>query len=166
MSGLIGVIHVAKNQLGMDDDTYRSFLTNVVGKDSCAKMSRKEQWQVLEELKRRGFQKQSTHKGRELPNDGQARKIRSLWLTMADHGIIRNRSEQALERYVTRITGRTLKTASVKQCQAVIETLKKWLDRCDDPDIRKRCLAVLRGDDDAPPVLDGKAVAAASAVYQ
>jgi len=44
--------------------------------------------------------------------------------------------------------------------------LKKWLDRCDDPDIRKRCLAVLRGDDDAPPVLDGKAVAAASAVYQ
>jgi len=59
MSRLIGVIHVAKNQLGMDDDTYRAFLLDMTGKDSCAKMTPKEHWRILEELKRRGLRKQT-----------------------------------------------------------------------------------------------------------
>jgi len=166
MAGLISMIHIAKNQLGMDDETYRAFLLDTVGKDSCARMSKKEQWRVVEELKLRGFRQRSTHKGKPLVNDDQARKIRSLWLTMADCGIVRNRSEEALEAYVRRITGRTLKDATVKQCQGVIETLKKWLDRCEDPICRERCLAVLREDDNAPSVLNGKVVVTASSVYQ
>ena len=57
MSRLIGMIHVAKNQLGLDDDTYRALLLDLTGKDSCATMTVKEQWRVIEELKRKGFQK-------------------------------------------------------------------------------------------------------------
>ncbi|WP_022655584.1 gp16 family protein [uncultured Desulfovibrio sp.] len=157
MSRLIGVIHVAKNQLGMDDDTYRAFLLDMTGKDSCAKMTPKEHWRILEELKRRGFRKIPAHKGKLLVNDPQARKIRALWLTMADCGIVRNRSEKALNGFVRKMTGCTLTDATVKQCQAVIEILKNWLDRCDDPKKRAICLSVLQNDD-APSMLDGRAV--------
>ncbi len=133
MSRLIGMIHVAKNQLGLDDDTYRALLLDLTGKDSCATMTVKEQWRVIEELKRKGFQKKPTHKGKRLVSDPQAKKIRALWLTMADCGIVRDRSEKALASCMRRFTGRTLEDATVKQCQAMIEILKQWLGRCDDP---------------------------------
>ena len=143
MAGLIGIIHVAKSQLGMDDDTYRALLLDLTGKDSCSKLTRGEQWQVIEELKRKGFQKKPTHKGKHLISDPQAKKIRALWLTMADCGIVHDRSEKALAKCMRRFTGRTLEDASVKQCQAMIEILKQWFDRCDDPKKRAVCLAVL-----------------------
>ncbi len=133
MSRLIGMIHVAKNQLGLDDDTYRALLLDLTGKDSCSRMTVKEQWRVIEELKRKGFQKKPTHKGKRLVSDPQAKKIRALWLTMADCGIVRDRSEKALASCMRRFTGRTLEDATVKQCQAMIEILKQWLGRCDDP---------------------------------
>lgn len=168
MTGLIGIIHVAKSQLGMDDDTYRALLLDLTGKDSCSKLTRAEQWQVIEELKRKGFQKKPTHKGKHLISDPQAKKIRALWLTMADCGIVRDRSEKALAKCMRRFTGRTLEDANVKQCQAMIEILKQWFDRCDDPKKRAVCLAVLEGDT-PPPILDGKLVAEvphAEASYQ
>ena len=76
---------------------------------------------------------------------------------MADCGIVRDRSEKALNNYVRRFTGRTLEDATVKQCQAVIEILKQHFDRCDDPKKRAICLAILKGEG-TPPVLDGRAV--------
>lgn len=168
MAGLIGIIHVAKSQLGMDDDTYRALLLDLTGKDSCSKLTRAEQWQVIEDLKRKGFQKKPTHKGKHLISDPQAKKIRALWLTMADCGIVRDRSEKALAKCMRRFTGRTLEDANVKQCQTMIEILKQWFDRCDDPKKRAVCLAVLEGDT-PPPILDGKLVAEvphAEASYQ
>ena len=166
MAGLIGIIHIAKQQLGMDEDTYRGFLRDVTGKDSCAKMTPREQRRVMAELKTRGFRRTPRHKGKELVDHPQAKKIRALWLTMADCGIVRDRSEKALASCVRRFTGRTLEDATVKQCQAMIEILKQWLDRCDDPKKRAICLSVLKGED-APVVLDGRAVAQSSFVqYQ
>lgn len=160
MAGLVGMIHVAKNQLGLDDDTYRTLLMDLTGKDSCSKMTPKEQWRVIEELKRKGFQKRPTHRGKRLISDPQAKKIRALWLTMADCGIVRDRSEKALASCMRRFTGRALEDATVKQCQAMIEILKQWFDRCDDPKKRAVCLSVLQ-DENPPPVLDGNLVAEA-----
>lgn len=158
MSRLMGMIRVAKAQLGMDEDTYREFLHNTLGKRSLAGSTGKEQWRVVEALKRLGFQPRPVRKGKELPSDPQAKKIRALWLTMADCGIVKKRSEEAIASYVERITGQTFDTATVKQCQVVIETLKKWWDRCDDPAVRAKCLAVLRDETDAPPVINGAQV--------
>ena len=159
MSKLMGMIRIAKAQLGMDEDTYRDFLKNTLGKRSLAGSTGKEQWKVVEALKEKGFKPRPIHKGKELPSDPQAKKIRSLWLTMADCGIVRDRSEQALNSYVRRITGQTLAAATTKQCIVVIETLKSWLDRCEDAAARAKCLAVLRGDADAPPIINGAPVA-------
>ncbi len=164
---LMGMIRVARTQLGTDEEAYRTLLFDTLGKRSLAGSTAKEQWRVIEELKTRGFQPRPFHKGKELVDDPQAKKIRALWLTMADCGIIRDRSEKALSNYVRRFTGRTLKDATVKQLQAVIEILKQHFNRCDDPRKRAICLAALK-DEGAPPVLDGKPVAggAHGGVYQ
>lgn len=155
MSRLMGMIRVAKGQLGMDETMYRQFLQDTIGKRSLAGSTVKEQWRVVEELKLMGFQPRPIHKGKELPSDPQAKKIRALWLTMADCGVVRDRSEKALNSYVRRITGQTLADATTKQCITVIETLKSWLDRCEDADARAKCMAVLRGEVDAPPLING-----------
>ena len=76
---------------------------------------------------------------------------------MADCGIVRDRSEKALAFCMRRFTGRTLEDATVKQCQAMIEILKQWFDRCDDPKKRAVCLSVLEGNT-PPPIIDGKFV--------
>lgn len=36
---LIAKIHIGKNKLGLDDETYRSLLANATGKTSCTEMS-------------------------------------------------------------------------------------------------------------------------------
>lgn len=62
--GLIGKIHVAKSQLGLDDDTYRALLANTTGKTSCATMELAELQQVLRAFESRGWQAQG---GRTVP---------------------------------------------------------------------------------------------------
>lgn len=155
MGKLIGMIHLAKKQLGMDDVTYREFLGCIIGKTSLKGTSERQQWSVMEELKKRGFIPLKVHKGEALVDDPQASKIRWLWLTMADYGIVRDRSEKALDNYVRRITGDSLKFATVKQLQLVIESLKRWLDRCEYPEVKEACQAACQEilkRKDAPPV--------------
>ena len=48
-------IHIAKKQLGLDDDTYRSLLMRVGGKPSSAKMTTAERNAVIAEFVRLGF---------------------------------------------------------------------------------------------------------------
>lgn len=159
---LISAIHVAKSRLGMDDDTYRAFLRGVVGKTSCKDMTKRELWRVMEALQKSGFNKTASHKGQEIPRDPQARKIRALWLSMADAGVVRNRSEQALNQYVRRITGQSLETATIKQCQAVIETLKAWVERADNEHLRAALAQILASDCQDTAVVQGKVVAGVS----
>lgn len=159
MSRLMSIIHIAKSQLGMDDETYRTFLQNVTGKSSCAKMTTMELWEVAEALKAAGFVKVASRKKQAGPADPQHSKIRALWLSMADAGIVRNRSEKALNQYVKRITGYELPQCTVKQCQAVIETLKKWIERVEDDQVREQLLAILAGSA-ASPVKVGESIVA------
>lgn len=48
-------IHMAKKQLGLDDDTYRSLLKRVGGKDSSGTMSAAQRNAVIAEFVRLGF---------------------------------------------------------------------------------------------------------------
>lgn len=161
---LIGMIRVGVAQLGMDEETYRDLLFDTLGKRSLAGSTSKEQWRVVEELKARGFKPSPVHKGRALLDSPQARKIRALWLTMADCGIIRDRSERAMDSYVRRFIGCKMQDATVKQLQSVIEILKQHFNRCDDPQKRAACLAAL-ADNLAPLMLDDKPVIGATQVF-
>lgn len=55
----LAAIHVAKAQLGMDDDTYRAMLENMTGKRSAADLDWRGRKKVLDYLKFKGFSHQS-----------------------------------------------------------------------------------------------------------
>lgn len=64
--------------------------------------------------------------------DAQHRKIVALWIALADAGVVKNRSDQALQRYVKRMTGITnLKWCDGNHCYKLIESLKSWAIRED-----------------------------------
>lgn len=56
-------IHIAKSDLGLDDDTYRAMLTDVAGVDSAAKLNAKQRAAVLERFESKGW-KNKKQKGK------------------------------------------------------------------------------------------------------
>ncbi|AWX14251.1 GemA protein [Mergibacter septicus] len=52
---LIQKIHIAKNQLNIDDETYRLMLFTATGKRSCSEMNISELSHVFYAMKKRGF---------------------------------------------------------------------------------------------------------------
>ncbi len=138
---LIRLIHVAKRDLSLDDDTYRSILQRFGRKESSSDLTVPELEQVLEHLKRSGFKVRSKGKpakpkavkakpSRPLAQDAESKKIRALWLFLHELGAVKNPSEEALATYVKRIAGvDALQWISGEQAERLIETMKKWAMR-------------------------------------
>ena len=137
---LIRLIHVAKRDLSMDDDTYRAILQRIGKKASSADLTIPELEKVLEHLKRSGFKVRSKSKSaprpaqakpsRPLAQDLESKKIRALWLFLHELGAVKNPSEEALAAYVKRIAGvDALQWISGQQAERLIETMKKWAMR-------------------------------------
>lgn len=123
-------IHVAKKQLGLDEDTYRATLVRVTGKDSTRAMSEAERQRVVEEFRKRGFTKAS--KGARARLEGRfAKKLQALWIAGWNLGVVANRDDDALIAFAKRQTGidhvRFLRDAG--DADKVIEALKSWLAR-------------------------------------
>ena len=73
---LIKLIHVARRELGMDDDTYRLLLSGMKGlggATSTADLSVPNLYRVLEQLKQRGFKVRPSKKQRPLAADDQSK---------------------------------------------------------------------------------------------
>ncbi|UVK85196.1 regulatory protein GemA [Pseudomonas sichuanensis] len=131
---LIKLIHVARRELQMDDDTYRLMLAGIEGlggATSSAKLSESNLHRVLEVLKSKGFKVRPNGKEkRPTAADPSSRKIRSLWLTLRDLGVLRDASEEALVKFVHGQTGaQALQWLTAAQASQVIEELKKWIAR-------------------------------------
>lgn len=131
---LIKLIHVARRELRMDDDTYRLMLAGMKGLDgatSTADLSVPNLLRVLEQLKQKGFKVRPNKKAqRPLADDEQSKKIRALWLTLHDTGAVRDPSEEALAKYVLRMTKvAALQWLTAAQGSQVIENLKQWMGR-------------------------------------
>lgn len=130
---LIKLIHVARRELGMDDETYRLMLKGLPGLDgatSTAELNIPNLERVLEQLKRRGFKVRPNKGSRPLADDEQAKKIRALWLTLHDLGAVRNSSEAALVAFVkNRTKVEALQWLNVDQASRIIEHLKQWVGR-------------------------------------
>lgn len=131
---LIKLIHVARRDLQMDEDTYRLMLAGMKGLDgatSTADLSVPKLEKVLEQLKAKGFKVRPKGKGkRPQAADPQSKKIRSLWLNLRDQGAIRDASEDALVKFVHNLTGvEALQWLNGEQASQVIESLKQWVGR-------------------------------------
>lgn len=126
----LAAIHVAKKQLGLDEDTYRAVLVRVTGKDSTRAMSEAERQRVVEEMRARGFTKASNGARKRLTGRF-AGKLQALWIAAWNLGIVSNREDAALIAFVKRQTGidhvRFVRDAG--DADKAIEALKAWLAR-------------------------------------
>lgn len=130
-------IHIAKKQLGLDDDTYRAVLLRVVGKESSRDMSAAEHGRLLAEFERLGFNPASKapRKGGKVPAKSlagpYAKKLQALWIAGWNLGLIFDRQDSALLAFVSRQTGieRTDWLRDAASAQKAIEALKSWLAR-------------------------------------
>ncbi|HEV2501630.1 MAG TPA: regulatory protein GemA [Mesorhizobium sp.] len=123
-------IHVAKKQLGLDDDAMRDVYHRVTGKRSLRDMSSAEQNDVVQELRRSGFKPASSGARKQL--EGKfAKKLQALWIAAWNLGIVRERDDAALIAFVERQTGlshvRFLHDAG--DAVKAIEGLKGWMAR-------------------------------------
>jgi phage gp16-like protein len=126
----IAKIHIAKNQLAMDDDTYRAMLRSVGGVESSKDLTPAAASRVLKHLETSGFKPIRKAIDLTAADDAQSKKIRALWLELGTRGALRTTSERALAAYVKRQTGiESLQWLSAAQASRVIEALKKWLQR-------------------------------------
>ncbi|EIN5413906.1 TPA: gp16 family protein [Escherichia coli] len=138
-TSLIKLIHVARRELHLDDDTYRAFLVQCTGKTSCRELSVAQLEQVLDAMKERGFKKQKKHPRRRFKGHVTPReKIYKIWQQMFLDGFVSDISDAALDKYVERLTARrnggqgvsTLAWCHGESLQVVLETLKQWHMRC------------------------------------
>ncbi|MEB0047810.1 MULTISPECIES: regulatory protein GemA [unclassified Pseudomonas] len=130
----IKLIHVARRELGMDDDTYRLMLAGMKGLEgatSTADLSVPNLLRVLEQLKLKGFKvRPNKAQTRAIAGDGQSKKIRSMWLSLRDLGALQDPSEEALAKFVLNMTGvAALQWLNGAQASKVIENLKQWQGR-------------------------------------
>lgn len=128
----IAAIHVAKRQLGLDEDTYRAKLEKITGKTSVKLMSEAERQSVLTVFRNEGFVPASSGAAKRKPLTGKfAKKLQALWIAGWNLGVVENRDDKALVAFVTRQTGldhvRFLHHAD--DARSAIEGLKRWLAR-------------------------------------
>lgn len=96
-------IHIAKQQLGLDDDTYREMLFTVTRKRSASDLDAHERNQVLQHLMSRGWKpKQAATPAPERAAKAppQVRLIYALWGLLARNGAIQDRSPAALRAWI------------------------------------------------------------------
>ncbi|MBS9777611.1 MAG: regulatory protein GemA [Gammaproteobacteria bacterium] len=159
-NSLIRLIKTAQHKLGLDDCTYRAVLQNIstemtgVAKNSCTQMSLDELKAVADYMRDKGFQRmqgvvktQAGQKKRKSISNGVREnedpmigKVRYLWVSMAQAGILRDASDQALNAFVRNMLNKkrsakgeplllNLIGATRQELYILIEALKAWKER-------------------------------------
>lgn len=127
----IKIIHVARRELGMDEEAYRLMLARVTGVASLRAMSDRQKLDVIDELKRMGFRIKSG--GHTLPKAfaPHSRQIHALWKSCHRLGIIENPSRDALRAFCKRFVAPGNETVAVdpdllsrEQAKPVIAALR------------------------------------------
>lgn len=128
------LINIARNQLNMDEDTYRLMLNRITGKSSLKEMTDSQLIKVKQEMGRLGFKAKPKKSKKEPIKElrPQLALICILWDKLATSGIVNNKSQQGLNRFIKRMTGiEALEWLNSEKASAVIEHLKQWLSRAE-----------------------------------
>lgn len=122
----LAAIHVARKQLGLDDDAARDLYAVVTGKRSLREMTAGEQERVVHELRRRGFK--PAEKGLQ---GAYAKKLQALWIDAWNLGIVRDRRDSAMLAFVKRQTNidHTRFLIHADDAAKAVEALKGWMTR-------------------------------------
>lgn len=126
---VIAAIHVAKRDLAMEEQDYRSLLERVTGKVSLRQMNSAEHVRVLDELRAKGAPKLLV-KGKELPGP-YAKKLQALWIAGWNLGVVHVRTDAAMLTFIKRQTGveHTRFLRDPADAKKAVEALKGWIAR-------------------------------------
>ena len=145
---LIKLIHIAKTQLGLDDESYRALLQECAGVESSKCLDAMGFKKVLGELERLGFRigtgrasgKSLSPRTRHLA-DGERKPsavLVAIWIEMGKVGVIQDASHEALQTFVLKQIGSKqavlpgvdpLDTLTPAQVNACRKGLQEWRDR-------------------------------------
>ncbi len=127
------VIHIARKQLALDDETARDIYEQVTGKRSLKLMSESERLRVVSALEQKGFKRSSRTRrnGQKMLTGEFAKKLQAIWIAGWNLGVVRNRDDAALLKFVKRQTGidHTRFLNHAEDANKAIEALKAWLAR-------------------------------------
>lgn len=131
---LIAKVHVARKELGLDEDTYRGVLGEVTGHASAKDCDDAQLVAVLDHFKLRGFSAAPRKAGKTAAtrraDHPSARKARALWISLYQLGVVRNASEQALEAFAARqLKCERMQWARQSDSFRLIEALKDMAER-------------------------------------
>ncbi|EEI6239539.1 regulatory protein GemA [Salmonella enterica subsp. enterica] len=129
---LIQLIHVARREAGLDDETYQAKLAAATGKKTCRDMTLPELETALQAFRDSGF-KRKTQRSSSRTRSAIVGKIRAVWGEMHAAGFIQCGSAAALDQYVARMTARQ-NGAGISRADwltdalatPVLESLKQW----------------------------------------
>lgn len=124
---VLAKIHIAKKELGLDDEAYRDVLKRVTGKRSSRDLNDYQLDQLFREFKRLGWKPKKT---RRRVVRAQVRMIYALWGVLHEGGAVENGGPEACEAWVRRMYGADLTPwMAAEECNDVIESLKQWIYR-------------------------------------
>lgn len=126
----LALLHVAKRDLGLDEDSYRAVLNRVTGKTSSRDMNASERDAVFAEFRRLGF-RPASRSSRTRLEGRYAAKLQALWIAGWNLCVVTNRNDAALLAFVKRQTGvdHTRFLHHADDAAKAIEALKGWLAR-------------------------------------
>ncbi|NKF51397.1 regulatory protein GemA [Shewanella sp. WXL01] len=134
-SWYIKMIHIGKNKLMMDDQSYRANCVALTGKASCLDMTTADLANVLEFMKSKGFKFKATKaKATKDKQPTPLDKLRSVWISMSRGGFLKDGSDAALNKWCQSQSKRLnagepvvkLEWLTPRMVHALIEQLKKW----------------------------------------
>jgi len=114
-------IHIAKQELGLDDASYRSLLQDRYHLDSAADLTPRQAADLIALFRDKGWRPVSS---------GQLGLIHVLWRKLESAGVVHQGDDEALAAYIAHYTNRDdPRQLTVHEASRVIEMLKKWLQR-------------------------------------
>jgi phage gp16-like protein len=132
------MIKTLQGKLGLDDGAYRLLLSGY-GVTSSTKLDTRQAAELTKELTAKAvaagvWEQKEKGQTRTLTDDDMSKKIRALWIELHQAGKVRDGSEKALAAFVKRMSRKdSLNWCSVVDKTAIIEALKKWLEREEKP---------------------------------
>ena len=160
MTSSIQIIQTLRRKAGMDDDTYRDFLERETGKRSTKDLNEAQSGRVIAKLRvivpydaTRAKKAKTEVKPSSLATGAFASKLRALWLTAYNLGLVQDYRDTALIAFVQRQTGVShtrflieplLASKAIEGIKAIIvrsfpDLAKPLVDR--DPVLIKRAVA-------------------------
>ena len=121
----LAIIHIARKQLGLDDDSYRAVLSGAAGIESAKDIKSEDQYRkILHTFKKLGFRY-----NKKKIQDKQLAKCYAIWTDLHKLGAVQEKKYAALMSWIKRQLGTEQDILTGQQKSHIIEELKAWRER-------------------------------------